>query len=55
MVVPSQEVNLTDLPFQIYKAKERDWKFVDHYSNPGPIQYMDEGASSISDTIEALY
>jgi len=53
--VPSQEVNLNDLPFQVFKANERTWRVVDHYANPGPIQYMDEGAEKPTDTIEALY
>jgi len=55
LVVPSQEVSLSDQPYQVLKAHERAWKFVDHYANPGPVQYMDEGASSVSDTIMALY
>ena len=37
LVVPSQEVHLDDLPYQTMKANERAWRFVDHYSNPGPI------------------
>lgn len=37
LVVPSQEVNLDDLPYQVLKANERSWKLVDHYANPGPI------------------
>ena len=55
LVVPSQEVSLTDRPYQLLKAEERAWRLVDHYCNPGPIQYIDEGAESISKTIEALY
>jgi 6-phosphofructokinase len=37
LVVPSQEVQLNDLPYQVLKANERAWRFVDHYCNPGPI------------------
>ena len=37
LVVPSQEVGLSDLPYQVLKANERAWRFVDHYCNPGPI------------------
>lgn len=37
LVVPSQEVGLADTPYQVLKANERDWRFVDHYCNPGPI------------------
>ena len=44
LVVPSQEVALNDIPYQRFKAKERLWRFKDHYCNPGPIQYLDEGA-----------
>lgn len=55
LVVSSQEVNLTDLPYQILKANELSWRFVDHYCNPGPIQYEDFGKTSISDTITCLY
>lgn len=55
LVVPSQEVSLSDRPYQLLKAEERAWRHVDHYCNPGPIQYIDEGAESLSTTIEALY
>jgi hypothetical protein len=44
LVVPSQEVTLNDIPYQLFKAKERLWRFEDHYCNPGPIQYIDAGA-----------
>lgn len=37
LVVPSQEIALNDLPYQVLKANERAWRFVDHYCNPGPI------------------
>lgn len=37
LVVPSQEIGMTDMPYQCFKANERDWKFVDHYCNPGPV------------------
>ena len=55
LVVASQEVALTDLPYQVLKANERAWRFVDHYCNPGPIQYTDMGHDSISDTLRELY
>lgn len=55
LVVPSQEVSLSDTPYQIFKANERNWRFIDHYCNPGPIQYSDKGAFSVSDTIKTLY
>ena len=54
-MVPSQEVSLTDTPYQVLKSNERAWRFVDHYCNPGPVQYMDMGSASVSDTVEALY
>lgn len=28
---------------------------VDHYCNPGPIQFTDEGADSVSDIISTMY
>ena len=28
---------------------------VDHYCNPGPIQYMDMGANSVTDTVNSLF
>ena len=37
------------------KANERAWRFVDHYSNPGPIQYNDKGATSITDTVDQVF
>lgn len=55
LVVASQEVGLTDLPYQVLKANERAWRFVDHYCNPGPVQYSDFGHDSISDTLRELY
>lgn len=55
LVVPSQELQLTDLPYQAFKAHERDWKYDDAYCNPGPIQYSDFGHDSVSDTVQQLY
>jgi len=55
LVVPSQEIQLSDLPYQVLKANERNWRFVDHYCNPGPIQYADFGKDSVSMTLEANY
>lgn len=28
---------------------------IDHYANPGPIQYVDQGANECTETIQALY
>lgn len=55
LVVPSQEVQLSDRPYQAFKAHERDWKFDDRYCNPGPIQYADFGFDSVSETVQQLY
>ena len=55
LVVSSQEVRLTDLPYQVFKANERQWRKVDHYCNPGPIQYSDLGCDSTTRTLQALY
>jgi 6-phosphofructokinase 1 len=55
LVVASHEVQLTDIPYQVYKANERAWKFIDHYCNPGPVQYMDQGCNDTTDTLEELY
>ena len=53
--VPSQEVKLTDIPYQKFKAAEQQWRLVDHYCNPGPVQFYDLGHDSIADSIEAHY
>lgn len=37
LVVPSEEVDLNGEAYQRMKAVERGWRFIDHYSNPGPI------------------
>ena len=37
LVVPSEEVDLNGECYQRMKAIERSWRYVDHYSNPGPI------------------
>ena len=55
LTVPSQKVQLQDPPFQAYKASEKDWNLADRYCNPGPIQYSDLGAESVSETIKSLY
>lgn len=55
LIVPSQEVKLTDIPYQKFKVAERNWKYTDHYCNPGPIQYKDLNCNSVSDTIETCY
>jgi 6-phosphofructokinase len=37
LVVASEEVDLNGEIYQRMKAVERGWRWVDHYSNPGPI------------------
>lgn len=46
---------MADTPYQKFKAAERRWRYIDHYCNPGPIQYMDYGHDSVADTIECCY
>lgn len=55
LVVPSQEVLLDDPSYQALKANEREWRSVDHYSNPGPIQYADFGDDARTDTMKLMY
>jgi len=55
LVVPSQEIGMNDLPYQVLKANEVSWRFIDHYCNPGPIQFQDFGKDSIATTIDAQY
>ena len=55
LVVPSQEIGMTDLPYQVLKANELNWRFIDHYCNPGPIQFKDFGKESVTETLRALY
>ena len=55
LVVPSQEVQLDDPAYQALKANEREWRYVDHYSNPGPIQYADKGFDARTDTIQLMH
>lgn len=55
LVVPSQEILLTDTPYQVLKANERSWRFVDHYVNPGPVQYTDFGKDCVNETLEECY
>ena len=37
LVVPSEEVDLNGETYQRMKGIERSWRYIDHYSNPGPI------------------
>ena len=49
--MPSHELLLTDVAYQLFKSKEREWKMEDRYCNPGPIQYTDLGHDSVSETL----
>lgn len=53
--VPSQEVQLDDPSYQALKANEREWRMVDHYCNPGPIQYSGFSADERTLTNELMY
>lgn len=55
LVIPSDEVNLEGETYQKMKAVERSWRFVDHYSNPGPIQFFDQGKDSVNKTIRIMF
>ena len=37
------------------KAVERSWRYVDFYSNPGPIQFFDHGKDERDLTIDATF
>lgn len=55
LVVDSEEVDLQGEIFQRMKAVVRDWRQVDHYSNPGPIQFFDKGCNERDITLNTTY
>ena len=55
LVVPSEEVDLNGPAYQAMKAVERTWKAIDHYSNPGPIQFFDFGRDHLALTLQAYF
>lgn len=55
LVVASEEVDLNGEIYQRMKAVERGWRFIDHYSNPGPIQFFDHGKDSRDLTIDTTF
>jgi hypothetical protein len=55
LVVPSEEVDLNGEIYQTLKTVERSWRHVDHYSNPGPIQYYDFGNNDMNETLKTIY
>ena len=54
-MVPSEEVNLNGPVFQKMKVVERSWRFIDHYSNPGPIQFYDHGKDFVNKQLSLSY
>lgn len=55
LVVASEDVDLQGEAFQSMKAVERDWRVIDHYSNPGPIQFADAGSDDYATTLKYRY
>ena len=49
--MPSDEVSLDGEAYQLLKQHEDSWRMVDHYCNPGPIQYDDVGKDSRMETL----
>ena len=48
-------MDLNDEMYQRMKAVERGWKQIDHYSNPGPIQFWDKGNVTRDITLDSTY
>ena len=55
MVASSEEVDVFGEPYQRMKAVERAWRHIDHYSNPGPIQFFDVGKDDIAICLKSKY
>jgi len=55
LVVASEEVDLNGEIYQRMKAVERGWRYTDHYSNPGPIQFFDQGKDDRDLTLDTIY
>lgn len=55
LVVPSDEVDLSGEAYQRMKAVERQWRFIDHYSNPGPIQFYDFGSDEVAMNLKSMF
>ncbi len=51
LAVQSEDVDLHSEVFQQLKSTERTWRIIDHYSNPGPIQFYDETKYSVVPTL----
>ena len=41
-IVDSANVDLKSPVFREFVSKREEWELIDHYSNPGPIQYFGE-------------
>ena len=52
LIVPSWEVPLDGEPYQRFKQESKAWSQVDHYTNPGPIQYAGVGADSRTESLQ---
>jgi hypothetical protein len=52
-VVPSSDVDIKGEAFQKVKVQQDEWRTVDHYTNPGPIQFFDEGQFDTNKTLES--
>lgn len=55
LVCQSEEVDLNGEIYQRMKAVERGWRYIDHYSNPGPIQFFDYGKDTRDLTIDSTF
>jgi hypothetical protein len=53
--VPSQGVDLNGPAFKSLEAQRKDWRLVDYYKNPGPIQYFGEMANITNLTLQENY
>jgi hypothetical protein len=52
LTIPPSEVRLSGRPFKRLKTLSQSWRVVDHYQNPGPIQFNGSVASSTTKTLE---
>ena len=52
--VKSDNVDVAGSTFQQMLIKSKTWRIEDHYTNPGPIQFV-KGKSIISNTMRDMY
>ncbi len=50
-IVESSNVDLKSPSFRAFEAAREKWELIDHYSNPGPIQYFGEMKNYIPFTV----